>query len=78
MEVKLWKYRHFKWTEIEVIWIWKHSETIEDYVVYRHITKDPITWEENSLWVRPLKMFAETVEKDGKMIPRFEYIEIQP
>ncbi|EKE29746.1 MAG: protein of unknown function DUF1653 [uncultured bacterium (gcode 4)] len=67
-EIKIWAYRHFKWKEYEVIWISRHSETLEEFVVYRHSFWD------NSLWIRPLTMFTETVEKDGKIIPRFKYI----
>ena len=44
----------------------KHSETEEDLVVYED--------EASRLWVRPLGMFREKVEIDGKQIPRFEYI----
>lgn len=66
--VKLGKYRHFKGNEYEVIGIAKHSETLEDYVVYRAL------YGEYGLWVRPMSMFIEEVEKDGKKIKRFEYI----
>ena len=67
-EIKLGKYRHFKGNEYEVIAVAKHSETLEDMVVYRAL------YGEKGIWVRPLKMWNETVEKDGKKVKRFEYI----
>ena len=68
MEIKLGKYRHFKGNEYEVIAIAKHSETMEDMVVYRGLYKD------NPLYVRPASMWNETVERDGKTFKRFEFI----
>lgn len=65
---KLGKYRHYKGNEYEVIGIAKHSETLEDMVVYRAL------YSEGGLWVRPLKMFTEEVLIDGEKIPRFVYI----
>ena len=67
-EIKLGKYRHFKGNEYEVIAVARHSETLEDMVVYRAL------YGEKGIWVRPLKMWNETVEKDGKKVKRFEYI----
>jgi len=66
---KLGKYRHFKGKDYEVIGVAKHSETLEDLVVYRAL------YGNHELWVRPLKMFREEVEVAGKKMPRFEYIE---
>ena len=62
------KYRHFKGNEYEVIDVCRHSETLQDMVVYRAL------YGEHGLWVRPLKMFEEMVERDGKTFRRFEYI----
>ena len=64
--LKLGKYRHFKGHEYEVIALAKHSETLEDMVVYRNLD------DRKDVWVRPLKMFLEKVEVNGKMVPRFE------
>lgn len=61
-------YKHFKGNLYEVIDIAKHSETEEDMVVYRSLNN-------NTLWVRPLKMWNEIVKRDGKEYIRFTYIE---
>lgn len=57
-------YRHYKGKHYEVIGIAKHSETAEELVVYRPL------YGERGLWVRPLKMFTETLAGGVK---RFEY-----
>ena len=67
-EIKLGKYRHFKGNEYEVIAIAKHSETTEDYVVYKALYGD------GGMWVRPASMWNETVERDGVTYTRFTYI----
>ena len=69
MEIKLGKYKHFKGNEYEVIGIAKHSETLAEMVVYRALYGD------GEIWVRPAEMWDETVERDGKVFKRFEYIE---
>ena len=66
--IKSGKYRHFKGGEYEVLGLATHSETDEPLVVYRAL------YGEQGLWVRPLAMFLETVERDGQIRPRFEYI----
>ena len=67
-EIKLGKYRHFKGNEYEVIAIAKHSETTEDYVVYKALYGD------GGMWIRPASMWNETVERDGTTYKRFTYI----
>ena len=67
-DVKPGVYRHFKGNEYEVIAIAKHSETLEELVVYRALYGD------GEVWVRPMKMWNETVERDGKTVERFTYI----
>lgn len=61
-------YRHYKGNLYQVLHTAHHSETEEALVVYRCL------YGEYSVWVRPLSMFAETVEIDGKTKPRFELI----
>ena len=70
-QIKLGKYRHFKGNEYNVIAVAKHSETLEDMVVYEALYDNKVS----KIWVRPLKMFLEIIEKDGKTFKRFEYIE---
>ena len=60
------RYRHYKGGEYDVIDVARHSETEELMVVYRPL------YGERELWVRPLSMFLESVELDGKTIPRFQ------
>ena len=67
-EIKLGRYRHFKGKEYEVIGLARHSETQEEMVVYRALYGD------FGLWVRPARMWNETVERDGKTFRRFTYI----
>ena len=66
--IKPGRYRHFKGGEYEVIGIGKHSETLEEYVLYRAL------YGEGGHWVRPASMWNETVKRDGKTYKRFEYI----
>jgi hypothetical protein len=62
------RYRHYKGNEYVVIGVAKHSETLEEMVVYRP------DYGEQGLWVRPKEMFLETVEVDGKQVPRFRFL----
>lgn len=68
MQIRLGKYRHFKGKEYEVIGIAKHSETLEEMVVYRAL------YGEGGIWVRPAAMWNEEIEKDGKRYKRFTFI----
>ena len=61
-------YRHYKGNLYQVLHTAQHSETEELLVVYRCL------YGEYGMWARPLVMFTETVEVDGKEIPRFELI----
>ena len=65
--VKIGKYRHFKGGMYEVIALARHSETLEELVVYKAL------YGEGKVWVRPLSMWEERVIVDGKEIPRFSY-----
>jgi cyclomaltodextrinase / maltogenic alpha-amylase / neopullulanase len=61
-------YRHFKGNLYELVEQAIHSETLEEYVVYRAL------YGERGIWVRPLSMFIEQIERDGRSIPRFEFV----
>ena len=73
MEIKIGKYKHFKGKEYEVVGLAKHSETLEELVIYKALYHSD-EFGDNVLWVRPQKMFLENVVKDGKEISRFEFI----
>lgn len=62
------RYRHYKGKEYEVIGVARHSETEEEYVVYRTL------YGNFDLWIRPKAMFVEEVEVDGVALPRFRYV----
>ena len=62
-------YRHYKDKLYQVYAVARHSETEEELVVYRPL------YGERGLWVRPLSMFTETVEIDGRRVERFAFIE---
>ena len=66
--IKPGRYRHFKGKEYEVLGVARHTETEEELVVYRALYGD------FGLWVRPVSMWNETVERDGKTFRRFTYI----
>ena len=63
-------YKHYKGEEYRVIGVAKHSETLEDLVVYEALYNNEIS----KLWVRPLIMFKEEVEINGKKTQRFEFV----
>lgn len=68
MSVKPGRYRHYKGKEYIVFGVACHSETEEELVVYQP------DYGERGLWVRPKAMFQETVEVDGKQVPRFDFL----
>ncbi len=70
MILKIGIYEHYKGNRYRVIGIAKHSETLEDLVVYESLYENRVS----KLWVRPLSMFLGEVKVDGKEIPRFKYL----
>jgi hypothetical protein len=66
--MKAGRYRHFKGGEYQVQGVARHSETNELLVVYTPL------YGEGGLWVRPLSMFQESVQHDGREQARFAYI----
>jgi hypothetical protein len=68
-EIRIGRHRHFKGNEYTVLGVARHSETMEELVVYRPEYGD------RALWVRPKQMFLGTVEVNGQIVPRFASIE---
>lgn len=63
-------YEHYKGQRYRVHGVVKHSESLEDLVLYECLYENKL----GRLWVRPKKMFLETVEINSKVIPRFRFI----
>ena len=61
-------YRHYKGNQYEVVGFAKNSETLEDMVVYNAL------YGEGGAWVRPLSMWENQIEVNGKSVKRFEYV----
>ena len=68
MNLKPGIYKHFKGNLYEVIDVARHSETEELFVVYKPMYGDRQTW------IRPLAMFDETIERDGRTMKRFQAV----
>ena len=64
-------YRHFKGNRYKVLYMAKHSETLEPMVVYQAL------YGEGGIWVRPAHMWSEHIERDGYSGPRFSPIDEQ-
>jgi len=64
------RYRHYKGYKYEVLGVTRHSETEEEYVVYRACYGD------RGLWIRPMAMFLEIVIVDGHSCPRFQFLAV--
>lgn len=61
-------YEHFRGNRYKVLAIARHSETLEELVVYQAL------YGTYDVWVRPLNMFLEEVEVEGKKVPRFKHV----
>ena len=68
-EIKPGIWKHFKGNRYRVLGVASHSETLEPMVVYQAL------YGEGGLWVRPLSMWTEQVERDGYCGPRFVFVE---
>ncbi len=67
--MKLGTYRHFKGNFYQVLGIALHSETEQEFVVYRALSGG------QNLWIRPLTMFQESVHVEGRTVPRFSFVQ---
>ncbi len=67
------RYKHYKGKEYTVLHLARHSETLEELVVYRaeYFAEDV---GQGAIWVRPKKMFEEQIEVDGKTVERFKEV----
>ncbi len=71
--MEMWKYKHYKGNTYQVIVLWKHSDTLEDYVVYQWL----YTSEEfgnNPIRVKSVEEFEKDIEVDNKKVKRFTYL----
>ncbi|MBO5494546.1 MAG: DUF1653 domain-containing protein [Eubacterium sp.] len=68
MDIEYCRYRHYKGNEYEVIALAKHSETLEDMVIYRDVNSP------EKVWARPAHMWNEEVSVNGKTVRRFQKI----
>lgn len=68
--IKLGRYQHYKGNFYQVIGVAKHSETLEEFVVYKALNDKKVS----KLWIRPSKMFTEKIELKGKTLPRFKFV----
>ena len=68
MELKPGMNQHFKGNRYQLLYVARHSETLEEMVVYRALYGD------GGLWVRPAAMWNEVVDKEDYHGPRFRYI----
>jgi hypothetical protein len=64
-------YEHYKGKRYKVHGIVRHSETLEELVLYETLHKNDL----GKMWVRPKAMFGESIEVEGRITPRFRYVE---
>lgn len=64
-------YKHFKGNKYQLLDVAKHSETLEEMVVYKALYGD------GGVWVRPASMWDEEVEFEGKKVKRFTYLGLE-
>lgn len=70
MKIKKGIYKHYKGKLYEVIGVARHSETLEEMVVYKALYEN----EADNFWVRPLEIFTEEITINGVTLKRFEFI----
>ncbi len=66
--LKLGIYEHYKGKRYMVLGVVRHSETLEEHVLYK------LMYGDESYWVRPLKMFCENISIGNQQVPRFRYV----
>ncbi|MFZ2190547.1 MAG: DUF1653 domain-containing protein [Candidatus Magasanikiibacteriota bacterium] len=63
-------YEHYKGNKYRVFGVGKHSETLEEFVIYEALYDNP----ESKLWARPINLFIDEVEYQGQKVPHFKFI----
>lgn len=63
-------YQHYKGKSYRVIGTGKHSESLEEVVLYEALYDNPL----GRLWCRPVSMWSEMVEVEGERVPRFKFL----
>ncbi len=71
--LKLWKYTHYKNKNYEVISVGKHSDTLEDFVIYKALY-DSKEFGNNAIWIKSLEDFSANITINWKEVKRFRYI----
>lgn len=71
--MKFGRYQHYKGKQYYVLGLARHSETLEEMIVYKALYESK-EFGNDALWVRPKKMFFEDVIFEGKKVPRFEFL----
>lgn len=73
--MKLGKYRNYKGNEYEVLWVGNYftDGVLQKVVVYKALYDSP-EFGHNAMWVRPYEMFESSLEWEGKIVKRYEYI----
>lgn len=66
--IRLGIYKHFKGNSYKVHFVAKNSETLEEFVVYEALYDNT----DSKYWLRPVEMFEEYIERDGKKVKRFD------
>ena len=66
--IRVGRYRHYKGKDYLVLGSALHTETEEEFIVYRAL------YGKRGLWVRPKAMFLDSVIVDGRQVPRFSFL----
>lgn len=69
--LKLGIYEHYKGGHYRVLGVGKHSENLEEFVIYEALYDNP----KSQLWIRPLAEFTEEIIwPDGVKRSRYKFI----
>ena len=71
-EIKPGVYRHFKGNLYRLLFVARHSETLEPMVVYQAL------YGEGGYWARPASMWSERVVHEGREQARFTWVGEEP